>query len=129
MGANSGKNLQDDATKNTIIGYYTGNNLKANKNCILIGNGVDGEETGDYQLNIGNLIKGSMQSSNKYVNIDGSLSAKNMSVDNVGTNNTAVVNKKYVDDAIGNINSILATMFNDVSTQSDEEPTDEEVIA
>lgn len=30
---------------------------------------------------------------------------------------------------IGNINSILATMFNDVSTQSDEEPTDEEVIA
>ena len=39
-------------------------------------------------------------------------------------------NKKYVDDAIGNINSILATMFNDVSTQSDEEPTDnEEVIA
>ena len=37
--------------------------------------------------------------------------------------------KKYVDDAIGNINSILATMFNDVSTQSDEEPTDEEVIA
>lgn len=129
MGANSGKNLQDDATKNTIIGYSTGNNLKANKNCILIGNGVDGEETGDYQLNIGNLIKGSMQSSNKYVNIDGSLSAKNMSVDNVGTNNTAVVNKKYVDDAIGNINSILATMFNDVSTQSDEEPTDEEVIA
>ena len=41
-----------------------------------------------------------------------------------------VATKKYVDDAIGNINSILATMFNDVSTQSDEEPTDdEEVIA
>lgn len=100
MGANSGKNLQDDATENTIIGYYTGNNLKANKNCILIGNRVDGEETGDYQLNIGNLIKGSTQSSNKYVNIDGSLSAKNMSVDNVGTNDTDVVNKKYVDDSI-----------------------------
>lgn len=100
MGANSGKNLQDDATENTIIGYYTGNNLKANKNCILIGNRVDGEETGDYQLNIGNLIKGSTQSSNKYVNIDGSLSAKSMSVDNVGTNDTDVVNKKYVDDAI-----------------------------
>lgn len=98
MGANSGKNLQDDATENTIIGYYTGNNLKANKNCILIGNRVDGEEIGDYQLNIGNLIKGSMQTSNKYVNINGSLSAKNMSVDNVGTTDTAVVNKKYVDD-------------------------------
>lgn len=40
-----------------------------------------------------------------------------------------ITTKKYVDDAIGNINSILATMFNDVSIQSDEEPTDEEVIA
>lgn len=45
------------------------------------------------------------------------------------TANDDVATKKYVDDLIGNINSILATMFNDVSTQSDEEPTDEEVIA
>ena len=116
MGANSGKNLQDDATENTIIGYYTGNNLKANKNCILIGNRVDGEEIGDYQLNIGNLIKGSTQSSNKYVNIDGSLSAKSMSVDNVGTTDTAVVNKKYVDntyatktDLSGKLDKITST--------------------
>lgn len=40
--------------------------------------------------------------------------------------------KSYINDvlnnSIGNINSMLATMFNDVSTQSDEEPTDEEVI-
>ena len=43
--------------------------------------------------------------------------------------NNDAATKKYVDDAIGNINSILATMFNDVSTQSDEEPTNEEVIA
>jgi hypothetical protein len=40
---------------------------------------------------------------------------------------TEVDNK--ITSEIGNINSILATMFNDVSTQSDEEPTDEEVIA
>ena len=40
---------------------------------------------------------------------------------------TEVDNK--ISTEIGNINSILATMFNDVSTQSDEEPTDEEVIA
>lgn len=46
-----------------------------------------------------------------------------------GTTDTSLTTKKYVDDAIGNINSILATMFNDVSTQSDEESTDEEVIA
>lgn len=45
------------------------------------------------------------------------------------TANDDAATKKYIDDAIGNINSILATMFNDVSTQSDEEPTDEEVIA
>lgn len=46
------------------------------------------------------------------------------------TANDDAATKKYVDDAIGNIDSILATMFNDVSTQSDEEPThDEEVIA
>ncbi len=40
---------------------------------------------------------------------------------------TEVDNK--ISAEIGNINSILATMFNDVSAQSDEEPTDEEVIA
>lgn len=41
---------------------------------------------------------------------------------------TEVDNK--ISTEIGNINSILATMFNDISTQSDEEPTnDEEVIA
>ena len=39
---------------------------------------------------------------------------------------TEVDNK--ISTEIGNINSILATMFNDVSTQSDEEPTDEGVI-
>lgn len=129
IGANSGGQLTENSLENTVIGYYSGTKLTNNKHCILIGNRIEGETTGDYQLNIGNLIKGSTQSSNKYVNIDGSLSAKSMSVDNVGTNDTDVVNKKYVDDQIGNINSILATMFNDVSTQSDEEPTAEEVIA
>ena len=39
---------------------------------------------------------------------------------------TEVDNK--ISAEIGNINSILATMFNDVSTQSDEEPTDEGAI-
>lgn len=100
VGYNSGNKLEADAFGNTILGTNSGNNLKSNRFCILIGNTISGEETGDYQLNIGNLIKGSTQSSNKYVNIDGSLSAKNMSVDNVGTNDTDVVNKKYVDDAI-----------------------------
>lgn len=42
--------------------------------------------------------------------------------------NNAAASKKYVDDLVGNINTILATMFNDVSTQSDEEPSDEETI-
>lgn len=100
VGYNSGNKLEADAFGNTILGANSGNNLKSNRFCILIGNTISGEETGDYQLNIGNLIKGSTQSSNKYVNIDGSLSAKSMSVDNVGTNDTDVVNKKYVDDAI-----------------------------
>lgn len=36
--------------------------------------------------------------------------------------------KGYVDNLVGNINTILATMFNDVSTQSDEEQSDEETI-
>lgn len=100
VGYNSGNKLEADAFGNTILGANSGNNLKSNRFCILIGNTISGEETGDYQLNIGNLIKGSTQSANKYVNIDGSLSAKSMSVDNVGTNDTDVVNKKYVDDAI-----------------------------
>lgn len=100
VGYNSGNKLEADAFGNTILGANSGNNLKSNRFCILIGNTISGEETGDYQLNIGNLIKGSTQSSNKYVNIDGSLSATSMSVDNVGTNDTAVVNKKYVDDSL-----------------------------
>ena len=45
------------------------------------------------------------------------------------TEDNDAVNKKYVDDLVGDINTILATMFNDVSTQSDEEPTDVEVTA
>lgn len=98
IGTNSGGQLTENSLENTVIGYYSGTKLTNNKHCILIGNRIEGETTGDYQLNIGNLIKGSTQSSNKYVNIDGSLSAKSMSVDNVGTNDTDVVNKKYVDD-------------------------------
>lgn len=127
IGANSGLYLQAASSENVILGYYTGNTLRANKNCILIGSRVDGEETGDYQLNIGNLIKGSTQSSNKYVNIDGSLSAKTMSVDTVGTADTAVVNKKYVDDAIGNITALFASLVDmSIPVPTNDEPTDNE---
>lgn len=57
---------------------------------------------------------------------DGTLNATTPTAD---SSDDTVTTKKYVDDLIGNINSILATMFNDVSTQNDEESTDEEVIA
>lgn len=84
IGANSGLYLQAASSENVILGYYTGNTLKANKNCILIGSRVDGEATGDYQLNIGNLIKGSMKSADKYVNIDGSLYIGDISNEPIG---------------------------------------------
>ena len=45
------------------------------------------------------------------------------------TDDKSIVTKKYVDDLVGDINTILATMFNDVSTQSEEGSTAEEVIA
>lgn len=59
--------------KNVAIGASAGKNITTAKRCIVIGTDVVAEATTDDQLNIGNLIKGSLDTSNLYMNLVGGL--------------------------------------------------------
>jgi hypothetical protein len=64
--------------KNVAIGYGAGKNLTTGKRCIVIGAEVDLEPTLNDQLNIGNLLKGSLASDNSYLLIDGGFRLPNI---------------------------------------------------
>lgn len=59
--------------KNTCIGYSAGKALTTGKSNIVIGVEPTVEATGNYQLNIGDLIKGSLASGSAYMELNGGL--------------------------------------------------------
>lgn len=59
--------------KNVAIGTGAGKSLTTGKRCIAIGQFADLNATEDDQLNIGNVIKGSLDTTSPYVSIDGGL--------------------------------------------------------
>ena len=65
--------------RNTALGYGAGKSLTTGKCNILIGADVEADTpTTNYQLNIGDVIKGSVDPNNKYVYIDGDLRFPNI---------------------------------------------------
>ena len=85
IGREAGKALTSN--NNVLIGTYTGRFITTGKENILIGYNVATDNpTDSWVLNIGNLIKGSMNSTNKYVNIDGDLKIKDVDIlDQIGS--------------------------------------------
>jgi hypothetical protein len=59
--------------KNVAIGMGAAKSLTTGKGCVAIGAGADLEATTSYQLNIGNLLKGSLASGAAYLLLDGGL--------------------------------------------------------
>lgn len=60
--------------RNTVIGYAAGKSLTTGKLNILIGSEVEADTpTTDYQLNIGNLLKGSVNPNDRYLTVEGGL--------------------------------------------------------
>lgn len=64
--------------KNVGIGFSAGKSLTTGKRCIAIGDGADLAANVNDQLNIGNLIKGSLDTSNPYMNLIGGLRLPNI---------------------------------------------------
>lgn len=71
IGSLSGQNLAAGSENNVFVGCSVGNGITSGKNNILIGIGVEQTENASYLLNIGNLVTGSMDTSNPHVRIQG----------------------------------------------------------
>lgn len=70
--------------KNIAIGYGAGKSLTTGKNNIIIGAEKEVDATGNYQLNIGDLLKGSLISGAAYLLINGGLRLPNIPTSYVG---------------------------------------------
>lgn len=79
IGSSTGQTIGNDASRNIIIGHASGNTLTAGNHNIIIGATCEvPNETGDYQLNIGNLIAGNMATGSKSVTINGTMTINNL---------------------------------------------------
>ena len=64
---------------NTALGYGAGKSLTTGKRNILIGADVEADTpTTNYQLNIGNVLKGSIDPNDKYIYVDGGFRLPNV---------------------------------------------------
>lgn len=92
IGSNSAKNITDGCTSNVIIGTGAAATLTSGANCIVIGCDCD-IPAGSYKLNIGDLIKGSMLTSNKYLEVDGG-----MQINALPTSDPAIAGRLWNDN-------------------------------
>ncbi len=68
IGYQAGLRVNSGANNNTFIGWRAGDDVTTASFCIFIGDDINGDDnTTDYQLNIGNALKGDLQNGNLYV--------------------------------------------------------------
>ena len=94
IGANSAKNITNGCTGNIVIGTNAAASLADGARCIVIGHECD-IPTGSYKLNIGELIKGSMLSTNKYLEVDGG-----MQINALPTTDPKIVGRLWNDNGV-----------------------------
>lgn len=73
IGYSAGRNIGRYSQKNVLIGANSAETLSGEDYCIVIGADQDVNSGEDYQLNIGGLLKGSTNPSNRNLKINGGL--------------------------------------------------------